>query len=142
MNRISKPRIVDFLRLCDRHKWVHPRIRFASVRSKPELIADIHDHFEISCTDHIVCITPKYRNRHAPVICYDLEERKYMVDGVYREFQKESRERPQFQIRHCPTTIRFGSFLVSKNVSATQTASVVSSPFLGPGTHGPPAAPS
>ena len=40
MDQISKPHIVSFLRMVDRHKWIRPRIRFASVRSKPELITD------------------------------------------------------------------------------------------------------
>ena len=47
MQDISKPRIVDFLRTCDKLNWVHPRIRFASVRSKPELIEDIEMNFTV-----------------------------------------------------------------------------------------------
>ena len=45
MDQISKPHIVSFLRMVDRHKWIRPRIRFASVRSKPELITDIKRAF-------------------------------------------------------------------------------------------------
>ena len=32
---------MDLLRIFDKHKWIRPRIRYASVRSKPELIADL-----------------------------------------------------------------------------------------------------
>ena len=49
MNKISKPHIVDFLRLADQKKWFSPRIRYASVRSKPELIADLRHRFR----DHL-----------------------------------------------------------------------------------------
>ena len=38
MERISKPQIVDLLRVFDLRRLVQPRIRYASVRSKPELI--------------------------------------------------------------------------------------------------------
>ena len=41
MERISKPHIVDLLRVFDRKRWIQPRIRYASVRSKPELIKDL-----------------------------------------------------------------------------------------------------
>ena len=90
MNRISKPRIVDFLRLCDRNKWVHPRIRFASVRSKPELIDDIHHNFDVTVDKHLVTITPRSSCRRVPVIQYDLEARKYLVDGVYEGVEAET----------------------------------------------------
>ena len=140
MNRISKPRIVDFLRLCDRNKWVHPRIRFASVRSKPELIDDIHHNFIVTVDKHLVTITPRSSCRRVPVIQYDLEARKYLVDGVYREFQKESRRKPEFQIRYVPTTIHFESFLLSKGSSARQKASGALLQSLAQGTGAPLAA--
>ena len=40
LNKISKPHIVDLLRIFDKRKTISPRIRYASVRSKPELIKD------------------------------------------------------------------------------------------------------
>jgi len=45
MQRISKPHIVDLLRIFDRRRWFVPRIRYASVRSKPELIKDLAKYF-------------------------------------------------------------------------------------------------
>lgn len=139
MNRISKPRIVDFLRLCDKNKWVHPRIRFASVRSKPELIRDILAHFIISESNNLICIMTQTPNRRVPVIFYDLSEKKYMIDGQYREFTKESRQRPTFEIRRQATTISFESFRLSSDSHAKRTISDVSSLFREPGTDAPPA---
>ena len=48
MQRISKPHIVDLLRYFDRNRLFSPRIRYASVRSKPELIADIKSGFLVT----------------------------------------------------------------------------------------------
>ncbi len=45
MERISKPHLVDLLRIFDKRRWLHPRILYASVRSKPELIADLKKIF-------------------------------------------------------------------------------------------------
>ena len=41
MNQISKPHIVDLLRIFDKNRMISPRIRYASVRSKPELLKDL-----------------------------------------------------------------------------------------------------
>ena len=51
MERISKPHIVDLLRIFDRRRWFIPRIRYASVRSKPELIKDLKKYFFTSYVD-------------------------------------------------------------------------------------------
>ena len=45
LHKISKPHLVDLLRMSDHNRWLQPRIRYASVRSKPELIRDLEDHF-------------------------------------------------------------------------------------------------
>ena len=45
INVISKPLIVDLLRTFDKNKWLSPKIRYASVRSKGELIEDLRRHF-------------------------------------------------------------------------------------------------
>ena len=44
METISKPHLVDLLRVFDKRKWFVPRIRYASVRSKPELIKDMQKY--------------------------------------------------------------------------------------------------
>ena len=48
MNQISKPHIVDLLRIFDKNRMISPRIRYASVRSKPELLKDLAHHFDTS----------------------------------------------------------------------------------------------
>ena len=49
MNQISKPHIVDLIRIFDKNRYINPRIRYASVRSKPELLNDLRMHFRVSC---------------------------------------------------------------------------------------------
>ena len=139
MQAISKPRIVDFLRTCDKHNWVYPRIRFASVRSKPELIEDINEHFIVSREGNFIAIKPRRFARRIPAIQYDLEVRKYLLDGDYRELQKESRQKPFFSIRREDVTIQFGAFHMCVSANATHTSVASLSPFLAPGIGGAPA---
>ena len=54
MNHISKPHIVDLLRIFDKRKFFVPRIRYASVRSKPELLKDLKYYFGTRLNDGIV----------------------------------------------------------------------------------------
>ena len=51
MNQISKPHIVDLLRIFDKNRYINPRIRYASVRSKPELLNDLKMHFRVRVVD-------------------------------------------------------------------------------------------
>ena len=44
--KLTKPSLVDLLRMCDRNRWCTPRIRYASIRSKPELCKDLLKHFD------------------------------------------------------------------------------------------------
>ena len=107
MQNISKPRIVDFLRTCDKNNWVFPRIRFASVRSKPELIEDIEQNFFVSVLGNFISIIPRQKYRRVPEIHYCLSERKFLLDGEYRELRKESREKPKFQILSSRISVDF-----------------------------------
>ena len=140
MEDISKPRIVDFLRTCDKHNWVFPRIRFASVRSKPELIEDIDYNFKVTREGSFISIVPRRLARRIPAIQYDLDEKKYLLDGEYHEFRKESREKPHFLISRGPVTIVFESFHASKESLSKHTVSGSLLPFLIPGTGGVPTA--
>ena len=70
LNKISKPHIVDFLRLSDKQRWLSPRIRYASVRSKPELIRDLLDHFHISLSGDSLQFEPRHA-RNLPEIAYN-----------------------------------------------------------------------
>ena len=102
LTRISKPHLVDFLRIADSRKWLTPRIRYASVRSKPEL----KSHFRIAMVNQRLLFHPR-RARGLPQVQYDLERKEYLLDGVPVDIPKLSREKPHFQISHIRTTITF-----------------------------------
>ncbi len=82
MNQISKPHLVDLLRIFDRRKFFVPRIRYASVRSKPELLHDLYRHFGTCLSATEVEFIPKSNvPNNVPAIRYHLIERKFYFDG-------------------------------------------------------------
>ena len=110
MQRISKPHLVDLLRVFDRKRWITPRIRYASVRSKPALIKDLMKHFtvcwgaddsRIEFLPTHVCCPP------LPKIEYCLKRRQYLFDGVLFDAPKESRKKVEFRIRHHSQVVTF-----------------------------------
>ena len=126
MEQISKPHIVAFLRMVDRHKWVHPRIRFASVRSKPELIADIGRAFAVNRSGDRFSFVPRAKSYRGPRIEYDLAARRYLLDGQPRDFPRESRRLPEFRIVPGPFHLNFGGYHLTQpppDPPATCTAS-------------------
>ena len=58
MQRISKPDLVAFLRIRDHRRWLCPRIRYASIRSKPELLADLRRFFLVRQRGSLLELTP------------------------------------------------------------------------------------
>ena len=115
MMQISKPHIVDLLRIFDKHKWIRPRIRYASVRSKPELIADLERHFVIvprHDRKHILLFHPRRVSNWSsiPRIEYDLSLKQYRLDGVHVNVPVESRTPPVFSISHVPVTLDFAPY--------------------------------
>ena len=106
--RISKPHLVDFLRMCDKNRWCTPRIRYASIRSKPELCHDINKHFLVE-GKRILAVTPRRPIPHFPRLDYNLETRKFLVEGVPHDFPRISRQKPQFQLERRSVTLQFGS---------------------------------
>ena len=108
MNNISKPHLVDLLRIFDKRKYFVPRIRYASVRSKPELLKDLANHFTTDVTDTEVVFKPKASvPKTVPAIRYNLSDRKYYFDSVEVDVPTHSRVMPMFEIRHVPTTLYF-----------------------------------
>ena len=75
MKAISKPHLVDLLRMFDQKKWITPRIRYASVRSKGELLEDLERHFKSFVYGGVVTFVPKYRVDFLPKLEYNLKER-------------------------------------------------------------------
>jgi len=109
MEQISKPHIVDLLRIFDKKKWLHPRILYASVRSKPELIKDLKKHFSTRTRDDVLHLRPRCPEllRHVPAIWYDFGARRYLFDGQPFDVPAESRKKVQFSISHVPVTMTF-----------------------------------
>ena len=136
---ISKPHLVDLLRIFDKNKWIIPRIRYASVRSKPELIADITTHFNVQQTKaEVLMFFPRRDLPGVPKIAYDLPTRKYLLNDLVVDVPKESRKKPQFSISHVPVTLTWPVFYGdppdSQSPPATQTASGASEGSPGRGT--------
>ena len=111
MNAISKPHIVDLLRIFDRHRWFVPRIRYASVRSKPELIKDLAKYFFTYERDDVLFFklrgSLEKSHPHVPTISYDFSDRQYLFDTVPYDVPTESRKKVQFSISHVPVTMTF-----------------------------------
>ena len=107
MKSISKPHIVDLLRIFDQRKWIHPRIRYASVRSKGELLEDLKQHFRTFVYQGRVTFVPKKGQCPLPKIEYDLKKRVYLLDGRPQDFPRESRQKPKFSILKGPITLTF-----------------------------------
>ena len=138
---ISKPHLVDLLRIFDRNKWLTPRIRYASVRSKPELIADLQAHFEVRKRVNRLRFVPRRALAGLPKIEYDLALRHYFLDGQKFDVPKESRRRIQFSICRTPRTLDFPQFEGQPekcSPPSRQTASAASEGSLELGTRSRP----
>ena len=106
MNQISKPHIVDLLRIFDKNRMISPRIRYASVRSKPELLRDLAHHFSTCQDGQRIIFQPRKKHfRGVPTIQYDLKEKQFYFDGRSVNVPEESRARPVFEIRRGPFLI-------------------------------------
>ena len=114
MNAISKPHLVDLLRIFDKRRMVTPRIRYASVRSKPELIADLSRHFAACKVRDIVVFKTTTSYLKLPEIRYHLKLKKYTFDGVLVDVPRESRAPIKFEIRRGPFVISFEEFAPPK----------------------------
>ena len=112
MNQISKPHIVDLLRIFDKNRMISPRIRYASVRSKPELLKELSHHFDTMQVGPKILFTPRKEHFRAcvPEIVYHLKEKQFYFDGKSVNVPEESRARPVFSIRKGPVTLTFHEF--------------------------------
>ena len=101
MEDISKPRLVDLLRTFDKMRWLVPRIRYASVRSKPMLIKDLREFFEDVREGDFVLFKPRVAVRLArvPDIRFNVVARQFLLDHVARDLPRHSRRPVRFSIR-------------------------------------------
>ena len=111
MNQISKPHLVDLLRIFDRRKYFVPRIRYASVRSKPELLADLGNYFDAALRDDFVVFRAKHTTPHGvPAIKYSLPDRQFSFDDEVIDAPTQSRAHPRFCVIAGPVTLTFDEF--------------------------------
>ena len=104
MNEISKPHLVLLLRAFDRLKYFVPRIRYASVRSKPDLVNDLSHYYRTRTTkDTIHFLARHHVPSGVPKIRYCLIDRQYYFDDKPLNPLKQAK---------CPVEIRRGSFVV------------------------------
>jgi len=109
MENISKPELVDFLRISDRKRWCFPRIRYASIRSKPMLLQDMRRHFrERWAGKQLLSLVP--RNSlltHVPRIEYNFAKKTFLFDGRHIDVPRASREPLKFSVSREPVTLVF-----------------------------------
>ena len=107
VQRICKPHLVDFLRMCDKNRWCCPRIRYASIRSKPELCRDLLNFFKFEKEEDSVRIVPIRPIHGFPLLEYNLKSRCFSVDGELHDFPRMSREKPVFHLERKKVTLEF-----------------------------------
>ena len=106
--KLTKPSLVDLLRMCDRNRWCTPRIRYASIRSKPELCKDLLQHFTFVEEDEFIRIRPRRPIVNFPQLMYHQKSRRFWKDGEAFDAARVSRQRPEFRLERKETTLYFG----------------------------------
>ena len=107
MDRICKPHIVDLLRISDQRRWLWPRIRYASIRSKPTLLEDLRLHFREKVVAGILELFPRNPRLKLPRIQYHYRTKRFLFDGKPIDVPKVSRGRILFAISSKPVTLTF-----------------------------------
>ncbi len=107
LNLISKPLLVDLLRTFDHKRWLQPKIRYASVRSKSQLITDIMKRFDIERKRNILTFVPKFPHPIHPMITYDLRKKTYLFDEKALDIPNFSRAKGNCQFLPGPWRVFF-----------------------------------
>ena len=107
MEDISKPRLVDLLRTFDKMRWLVPRIRYASVRSKPMLIKDLRVFYIDVREGDFVLFKPKVFVRlvRVPDIRFNVPARQFLLDGIPRDLPRHSRRPVRFSVSRVAVTL-------------------------------------
>ena len=119
LNFISKPLLVDLLRTFDHKKWLQPKIRYASVRSKSQLITDILKRFTIERNRYLLIFVPKFPHPIHPKITYDLKKKTYLFDGKPLDIPAYSRCRGSCRFVRGPWRVYF-DFRTDRRVSEVE----------------------
>ena len=123
---ISKPLLVDLLRTFDHKKWLQPKIRYASVRSKNQLIKDLMNRFEITRKRNLLTFVPKFPHPIHPKITYDLKRKTYLFDGKALDIPNFSRAKGSCRFLPGPWRVFFDfrhDRLMTEEEQCTRTAS-------------------
>ena len=108
MDKICKPHIVDLLRISDQKRWLWPRIRYASIRSKPTLLQDLRAHFREELRGRVLHLVPRVSHLvQIPEIAYDFGRKKFLFDGKPIDVPRMSRAKVRFSVTPGPVTLTF-----------------------------------
>ena len=116
VQRLTKPSLVDLLRMCDKNRWCCPRIRYASIRSKPDLCADLLKFFtfELAEDGEFILIRSLRPLVNFPELKYHLKSRRFWRDGQAFDAATVSRERPVFRLEKKRVTLQFGQIRAAR----------------------------
>lgn len=112
--KITKPNLVNFLRICDKERLTVRRIRYASIRSKGSLIRDIMNYFQATFYGTTISILSKYRNPRFAPLGYCTDRRTFLRDGVPFDCEIVSRKKPQYSIEYKDVTLHFGQLFYTR----------------------------
>ena len=129
VQRITKPNLVDLLRMCDKNRWTSPRIRYASIRSKPDLCQDLVKFFEFRQEENLITITPLRQIVRFPNLQYDVKSRRFFREGKPFDCARVSRRQPTFRLERKNVTLVFGTLFPAKGSLCSGTAAVASLMF-------------
>ena len=113
--KLTKPSLVDLLRMCDKNRWCCPRIRYASIRSKPDLCRELLKFFDFVTTGDFIQIHSQRRLVNFPkLLQYHLKSRQFWKDGMPFDAATVSREKPCFFLEKKTVTLEFGSVYMER----------------------------
>ena len=114
VQKLTKPSLVDLLRMCDKNRWCCPRIRYASIRSKPDLCADLLKFFRFENDGDFIQIHSLRELVNFPQLKYHLKSRRFWRDGKTFDAATVSRERPMFRFEKKRVTLYFGEIRAAR----------------------------
>ena len=130
VQKLTKPSLVDMLRMCDKNRWCCPRIRYASIRSKPDLCADLLKFFTFDTEGDFIQIRSLRELVNFPDLKYHLKSRRFWRNGEAFDAATVSRERPTFRFEKKRVTLHFGQIRAARG-SDTGVGAFLG--FLAPG---------